>query len=213
VSPFKRSPPYESIVLRSVDIGEADRFCVFWTREAGRVTARARSVRKTSSRLGGSLLPFRHLSMELVERDGRSLVVSATDRGDLTPPGDFARLVMAERGVELLLALTEEGEPLPAVFDLLHRFILLCADPSLRPLPAFQLRLLHLLGLLPAHTEDERFSRLPPDTRSFVLLCTRTNDLRVLTDLCPADPALDAFLRTVQSSHLSRPLKSEGVGE
>ena len=213
MTPFRRSPLYDTIVLRTVDIGEADRFCIFFTREAGRMAAKARGVRKTSSRMGGSLLPFRHLSMELVESDGRATVVSAQDRGDLTPPTDFAHLVMVERGIELLLALTEEGEPLPAVFDLLHAFLTLCADSSLQPLPAFQLRLLHLLGLLPASDEDERFARLSPAARSFVLLCTRTSDLRTLTDLRPDDPTLDTFLRIVQTSHLSHPLKSEGMGE
>lgn len=199
-------------MLRTVDIGEADRFCLFLSRERGRLSAKARSVRKTASRMGGSLLPFRHLSVELVESEHHATVVSVTDRSDLAPPVDFTQLITVERGVELLLALTEEGEPLPEVFDLLLAFLRLSADASRHLLFVFQLRLLHLLGLLPAHSDDSRVARLPAAVTSFLTLCTRTDDLQMLAHVAPSDVSLDSFLRSIIEGHLSHPLRSEGMG-
>lgn len=211
MNPFRHTPSYDTIVLRTFDIGEADRFCIFFTRERGRLSAKAKCVRKTTSRMGGTLLPFHHLAMELAESDSRATVITATDQGDLTSTTAFSQLITIEQGIELLLVLTEEDEPLPEVFDLLHAFLHACHDDTLRPLIPFQLRLLHLLGHLPTHTDDERVARLPSAVTAFLTLCTRTDDLKMLSLLVPADPTLDPFLRSLIDSHLSRPLKSEGI--
>ena len=64
---MSRTRSVEAIILRTIDIGDADRFCILFTKEAGRKGARARGVRKTMSRLGGLLLPFRHLRIDLAE--------------------------------------------------------------------------------------------------------------------------------------------------
>lgn len=213
MSGMKRSQPLQCIVLRTIDIGEADRLCVFFTREAGRKSARARGVRKLGSRLGGTLLPFRHISIELVEGNSSATVVSAVDRGDTVPPSGFPLLVRIEQGVELLLALTEEDEPLPAVFDLLLQFIRLSGSADARPLLPFQLRLLHLLGLLPANDDDPRFKDLPQDVRSYVQACTKFADLKALSDLLIDHPFLEGFVRTVIEAQLMHPLKSEGIGK
>jgi recombinational DNA repair protein (RecF pathway) len=52
---------FEAIVLKTYDVGEADRLCILFTRERGRVMARASGARRLKSRLGASLLPFHHL--------------------------------------------------------------------------------------------------------------------------------------------------------
>ena len=55
------SESVEAVVLKTYDVGEADRFCIVLTKERGRIAARARGVRKLTSKMGGSLLPLHHV--------------------------------------------------------------------------------------------------------------------------------------------------------
>lgn len=61
----------EAIVLRTHKLGEADRIITLLTRRHGKVRAVARGVRRTSSKFGGRLEPFRHIDLQIIE--GRSL--------------------------------------------------------------------------------------------------------------------------------------------
>ncbi len=211
MSTFQRTPPLQCVVLRTMDVGEADRFCILFSRERGRLSARARSVRKLTSRLGGTLLPLQGAVIELVEKEGSATIVSATPLPDAPPPplADYPRFLALEQGIELLLLLTEENEPLPAVFDLLRAF-LQAGSAAPPPLLPFQLRLLHLLGHLPAHDGDPRFARLPPAAQAFVVRCTQEDDLATLATDVPADPALTAFTRTVIEATVPRGMKTNG---
>jgi len=202
------SRTFTTIILRTIDTGEADRFCILFTKEGGRKTARAKSVRKPKSRLGGMILPFRVLQMELTEHGGGSIVTSATDRQSELPatPG-FAAFMRLQQASELLIALTEDDEPLPQIFDLLQQFLTLSHEKA-DPLPAFQLRLLYLLGLLPAGNETSRFRILPEAEKAYVDACTRIADLRMLRDLYPDGTPLALFVKTSVESQLNKPLKS-----
>lgn len=206
---MSRTHSLEAIVLRTVDIDEADRFCILFTRERGRLAARARGVRKLQSRLGGVLLPFRHLRVEIAESDHSRTLTGAIPalESPITAP-DMHAFVRWERGVELLLALTEEDEPLPSVFALLGSFLRIVSDPVHDPLIAFELRLLVLLGLLPATHEDKRFAALPESGKLFIQACTRTSDLATLSALPFPAPEIGQFLENVLEQHLTRPLKS-----
>jgi hypothetical protein len=213
VLPFSmpRSHSVEAIVLRTIDVGEADRFCILFTRELGRKAARARGVRKPMSRFGGLLLPFRLLRIELSESDHSCAITSAMHIGDrvLSSP-DMTAFVRWERGVELLLALTEEDEPLPGVFDLLFAFLQLSSSPD-SPLLPFQLRLFALLGLLPTNDDDRRYARLSEQGKLFLRACAEIMDLSVLTHLPVPEQELQDFLEALFQEYLSRPLKSGNV--
>lgn len=205
---------YEAIVLQTHDIGEADRFCIVFTREGGRRVARARAVRKPGSRLGGLLLPLRHVQIEIEERGEYAAITAALDMDVLVHPYTevrvFSRLM---QGVELLLRLTEDCEPLPGVFDLLLAFRSACSEGFPDPLLPFGLRLLHLLGHLPLTREDPRFERLSHSAQSFVRSCAQG---RTLSTLCamPGDrQELQTFLNQLLVEHLSRPLVAARVGE
>lgn len=50
----------EGIILKSAERGEADRLFTIYTREYGKIQARARSVRKQESKLKGFLEPLTH---------------------------------------------------------------------------------------------------------------------------------------------------------
>ncbi len=206
---MSRTRSVEAIILRTIDIGDADRFCILFTKEAGRKGARARGVRKTMSRLGGLLLPFRHLRIDLAESDHSCTITSAMHiESVLTGSPDMSAFVRWERGVELLLALTEEDEPMPTVFDLLLAFLLLSSDTSIEPLIPFQLRLLVLLGLLPATMDDARFVRLSAQGQLFVHACFDIADLKTLSTLPIPEQEIRIFLESVLAEHLTRPLKS-----
>lgn len=205
------SQSFDTIILRTIDIGEADRFAILFTKQGGRKTAKAKGVRKANSRLGGLILPFKHLSMELTESSAGNIITSATDRMSDAPPITSASFLMLQQGIEFLLALTEDDEPLPRVFELLLQFIKMCPASDKDLLPAFQLRLLHLLGLLPARLEDLRFAKLPATDSAFIEACTQISDLHLLRDLYPESDYLKAFLQAVTHDHISRPLKSADV--
>jgi len=63
----------DGVVLRTQDLGEADRIVTLLTRRTGRVRAVAKGVRRTKSRFGGRLEPFTHTDLLLYT--GRSLDV------------------------------------------------------------------------------------------------------------------------------------------
>ncbi len=163
---------YESLILISRDVGEADRFLILFTREGGKRTARAKGVRKPSSRLGGLLLPMRHLQLELRDSGESAIVTGAVDidaeAGSNQHFLSFARL---NEGVELLLRLIEDDEPLPEVFDLLLQFRSACTNELPEPVLPFQLSLFHHLGLLPTTDEDLRFAKLSDIAKAYVRSC------------------------------------------
>jgi DNA repair protein RecO (recombination protein O) len=61
----------DGIVLRTQDLGEADRIVTILARRTGRVRAVGKGVRRTKSRFGARLEPFTHVDLQLYT--GRSL--------------------------------------------------------------------------------------------------------------------------------------------
>jgi len=69
----------EAIVLRTHDLGEADRIITMLTRNHGKVRGVAKGVRRTKSRFGARLEPFAMVDVQLYE--GRGLDVVAVYGG------------------------------------------------------------------------------------------------------------------------------------
>lgn len=63
----------EALLLRRVDYGEADLVLTLLTEKLGKVSALARSARKSMKRFGGSLEPMHTLALELDERPSAEL--------------------------------------------------------------------------------------------------------------------------------------------
>ena len=63
----------EAVVLRTHDLGEADRIVTMLSRAHGRIRGVAKGVRRTKSRFGGRLEPFSMVDVQLYE--GRTLDV------------------------------------------------------------------------------------------------------------------------------------------
>lgn len=146
----------DALILRTYDVGEADRFCVLFTLERGRISARAYGVRRPKSHMAASLLPFTHASIQLRENGDGFTIESAKSQG--VHHADRSNLhwfMQATQGIELLLKLTEDGHPLPDVFRATLTFLTMC-DHEERAAVSYAIRLLHLLGFLPATSHLER---------------------------------------------------------
>ena len=104
----------EAIVLRTHDLGEADRIITLLTCNHGRVRGVAKGVRRTKSRFGARLEPFSLVDVQLYE--GRTLDV-ITEVATLDPYGiaigrDYDAYTTASAMAEVAERLAgEEGEP------------------------------------------------------------------------------------------------------
>ncbi len=103
----------EAVVLRTHQLGEADRIVTVLTRQRGKVRAVAKGVRRTKSRFGARLEPFMVVDLQCYE--GRSLD-TVTQAETLAPHGevisrDYASFTAATAVVETCDRLTEEREP------------------------------------------------------------------------------------------------------
>src|SRR5215831_13719951 len=64
----------DAYVLRTYSLAEADKICVFLTREMGKVRGVAHGARKMKSRFGSALELFTEVSLTFFQREGRELV-------------------------------------------------------------------------------------------------------------------------------------------
>ena len=149
----------DGIVLRTQDLGEADRIVTILTRRTGRIRAVAKGVRRTKSRFGARLEPFTHVDLQL--HTGRSLdyvTQAETVRAYGEPlAADYPRYTSGTAMLETAERFTPvEKEPA------LRQFLLLVGglralgegahDPRL-VLDAFLLRSLAVAGYAPALAE------------------------------------------------------------
>lgn len=66
-----------AVILRTTDVFDADRSFLLFTREFGKLRARAKGVRRPTSRLGGHLLEALPTQLEMVESKGWYLITQA----------------------------------------------------------------------------------------------------------------------------------------
>jgi DNA repair protein RecO (recombination protein O) len=152
----------DGIVLRTQQLGEADRIITVLGRSTGRVRAVAKGVRRTKSRFGARLEPFTHVDLML--HPGRSLDV-ITQAEVIRPygqplAGDYPRYTAGVAMLETAERFTPV-EKEPALRQLLLLIGALRAlgegehDPRL-VLDAFLLRSLAVAGYAPALEECAR---------------------------------------------------------
>jgi len=195
------SRTFEAIVLKSYDVGEADRFLVLLTRELGRITARAPGVRRLKSRMGGSMLPFQHLTLSCREQGNQRTVTGALARSPRSHRHPMKTFLLEMQVSELLLSLLHDEESQPEIFDLTLAFLAL-PDRADRHVLSFSLRLLHLLGVLPEIT-NSCFSPLSSAECSFV-----TRSLRQEWPQCETETNnLHQLCTTFVAAHAQRPLR------
>lgn len=143
-----------AITLKSRKWGEADRIVTFYTRELGKIRGVARGARRLKSRMGAALEPLTMCDLNLFEKSGDSLY--RVSQVDLVEPfvrfrEDLTVMAAAARMVNVVGAVTPDGDPDPQLFETLEqglRSLVSSDDPALTAL-LFQIRLLGLTGFRP----------------------------------------------------------------
>lgn len=142
----------EGIIIKSFNLGEADRILTIYTRQYGKISAVAKGVRKSKSKLRGSTQTLTHA--ELVLYRGRSLDTITQCEAKEMFVGireDLYRWAYATFMLELLDAMVPEGQPQVGVFVRLLLSLHLVEsleEPELGAL-FFAVHLLQLLGYQP----------------------------------------------------------------
>ena len=142
----------KAIVLRTRNLGEADRIVVLLSEDHGKIEAVVKGARRQRSRFVGNTLPFNYLNVMLF--DGKNL--EQLSQADVIHTfaalrEDLMKMGYASYWVDLLDGFIPEKEGHGEVFRfLLAAFITLekTAQPALLNL-AFQARLLNYLGYQP----------------------------------------------------------------
>ena len=221
----------EAIVLRTYNVGETDRFCILLTKSRGRLPVRAAGVRRLTSRRAGGLLPLHRVSVTCEAHSFGTLITAAScidaHSGSWCDPQAFSA---AERGVELLLKLTDDGSELDEIFLLTCDFLSACHGPAAAHVAdLFTLKLLMLLGTFPSVGHSSLTDRplLETDTIVFSLrtggfaalhedptglrlslpLARLLADVSDMSLLCP--PACPTEVRTELSRFVQRLLGSQ----
>lgn len=139
-------------MLRHSDWGEADRLLTIFSREAGKLRAVAKGVRKMRSRKAGHLEPFTRSKLLLARGRDFWIITQAETVDAYLPIGeDLLRTAYAAYVLELVdRFIYEEGENRP-LYQLLVDTLERCATlpdafPAVR---YFEIRLLDLLGFRP----------------------------------------------------------------
>jgi len=115
----------DAFVLRTVDYGESHVIVTLLARDLGKVSAIARSARRSKRRFGGSLLPLRGLRATLSFRPNRDLAelddaLVARDFAGIE--GSFEKIMVASYATELVRAHLRDGDPANDALELLEDF-------------------------------------------------------------------------------------------
>src|SRR5881628_1725161 len=120
-SPSMASRTYraEAIVLRAVDLGEADRILVLFTRHFGKIHIVAKGIRRATSRMAGHAEPLTHATYQLAR--GRELdVLTGAEARAIYPDmrDDLALIAAGWYVAELVDRFTADRVPSAPLFDL-----------------------------------------------------------------------------------------------
>ena len=149
--PLVKTP---AIILRSRKWGDADRIVTFYAKHLGKIRGVARGARRQKSQFGAALEPFTLCHLNLFEKPGDSLF--RITHVDLVTSfqvlrEDLELMTSAARMVNVVTAVTPDGDPDPEVFDMLEQGLVSLhhgGDPAFAAL-LFQIRLLGLTGFRP----------------------------------------------------------------
>jgi len=148
----ERSIKVDAVILRHSDYGEADRLLTLFTREAGKLRAIAKGVRKMQSRKAGHLEPFTQVTLMLAQ--GHDLwIVTQAEATELFQPLRESLPLIGYAGyvVELLDRFTyEEGQNWQLFQLLVETLKRLASEPDpFVPVHYYEMRLLDLMGFRP----------------------------------------------------------------
>jgi len=153
----------DAFVLRTFTIKEADKVCVFFTRDAGKLRGVAHGARKLKSRFGASLEPFTEVSLVYFQKENRELVsVSNCEiiSSQFTEGMSSETLGVMHYLAELVIEFAPDHEPnekvyrlISATLESLRRIGAEVAQERNEKLPAivryFEIWMLKLAGFFP----------------------------------------------------------------
>lgn len=138
----------EGIVVRTRNLGEADRIVILLTPNRGLVHCVARSARNTKSKIGGQTDLLRHITAGINAGRSDLHIISQVEtiNAHLGLHTDLDRLTLASHMAETSEQFSTEGAPNPALFNLLSESLTHAETAAPDKLPL--LRLWHDLQLL-----------------------------------------------------------------
>lgn len=142
----------EAVVLRTQNLGEADKILTLFTENRGKVRAVARGSRRPRNHLMGSSQPFVHGSFMIFRGKNLDSVSQATIIDPMVYlREDLLKMAHASYIVELVDLLTEEYDPNSGLFTLLTFVLRQMRTDGMeaRLLKYFELHLLSLIGIEP----------------------------------------------------------------
>jgi DNA repair protein RecO (recombination protein O) len=111
----------EAIVLKTLDLGEADRILTLLTRHFGKVKAIAKGIRRPTSRLAGYAEPLSHATFQLARGRELDVLTGAESRSTYRLiREDLDRIAAGWYIAEIADRSTAEGSPAAPVFDLVE---------------------------------------------------------------------------------------------
>jgi DNA repair protein RecO (recombination protein O) len=125
----------DAVVLRTYKSGESDRIAVLWTRQHGKVRVLARGIRKTTSKLGGTLEPLAYVNVHLVKSRGDLYIARQVQHRErlTTLRSSYARINAGYAVVEVVDAIPSDDVADEGIFDLLARVLLTLDNPEFEP--------------------------------------------------------------------------------
>ena len=138
----------DAIVLAAVFSSEADRRLTLFTRERGKLYARATGVRRTGARLAAATEPGAHARFRLWLSDGATggRVTGGALVAGVPGRGDWKRTTIALSILELTDRLTPLLQPHPEKFDLLARALTAAGRGASETPAAFAVQFARLAG-------------------------------------------------------------------
>ena len=111
----------EAIVLRTLDLGEADRILTLLTRHFGKVHAIAKGIRRPTSRLAGHAEPLSHATYQLARGRNLDVLTGAEPRATYRALREDLSLIAAAWYVaELADRFSVERSPSAPIFELVE---------------------------------------------------------------------------------------------
>lgn len=138
----------EAIVLKTYNVGEADRFCILLTKDFGRLHVRANGARKTGSKLGPYLLSGQCIEVQVRTSTTSSIVQSAQLLHSALHNPHTQTLHTI---IECCMALLPEQEPVQSVYSIVQTYV---SNPH-KSVVAPLLQILNALGYIPSIYDPE----------------------------------------------------------
>lgn len=174
----------QAVVIKSMDLGEADKIVTLFSPALGKIRAVAKGIRKTKSKFGARLEPFTYVNLLLYK--GRNLDI--VSQAEILKPftaikSDLDRINYGSLMLDIIDKVSQEGEKEKELFRLLLSAFETLAEMSEGfelLLAAFQLKIVALTGYLPQFSLcvgcGEQLPREQGGKLNFTLggiLCTR----------------------------------------